>query len=743
MNRMESAAEAIPADRVVRRLVVARGTVQGVGYRPLVYRRAVALGLAGTVRNAPCGVRIDVEGSPEAVFAFIAGLGDDLPKLAHVTAVEAEEAAPQGARGFAIAPSELEGERAALPPPDSAPCVECVADLRDEGGRRHRYPFVNCTACGPRLSILRALPYDRARTTMTGFALCEGCRREYDNPAGRRFHAEPNACARCGPRLTFDGGAGVTTTGEATIVACIAALRGGAIVAVKGVGGFQLACDARDASAVLRLRERKRREAKPLALLAATTSAVAAHAWVSDAERACLESAARPIVLLARRPGSDLAPSVAPGLAEVGFMLPPSPLHQLLADAFGGPLVMTSGNLADEPIARDDDEARRRLGAVADAFLGHNRAIVARLDNSVVRVERGVPRLHRRARGYVPGSLPLASPRAILAVGADLKSTFCLVAAGLAHVGQHLGGLSSPEARAAWVEALGSWSALLAFEPEVAACNLHPDHASTRFASSLGVPLVRVQHHHAHLAACLAEHGRDGPVVGVIFDGAGLGEDGAVWGGEILVADRRRATREAHLRYVRQPGGERRRARAVADGARPPRRRRRAPRGLRRARRLRRRAARARHAEGRRVAVDVERRAAVQRGRRPRGAPRRGPLRRAGGDGAHGRERRVGRALSVPHRGPGSGANRSAGRGAGARPGRARGPAGRRAGRPLPRHAGRRDGRGGGGRGARARPRYSGALGRLLPERAARGGLHARPRAARDRGAAPLALSPR
>lgn len=544
------------SDAIIRRIIHAEGTVQGVGFRPFVYRRAVALGLAGTVRNEPAGVRIDVEGAGSAVEALVAALGAELPELARLARIAIHAAAPSGSIGFSIAASDDAGARGALPPADVAPCRDCAAELRDPANRRYRYPFINCTTCGPRLSIVTSLPYDRARTAMAGFPLCAACRGEHEDPTSRRFHAEPNACPRCGPSLAFEPGSGARIVGDAALAGAADALRRGDIVAIKGVGGFHLACDARDDAAVRRLRDRKRREARPFALMAPDLAGIEARAIVSPAERAALESPARPIVLLARRPGSDLAPSIAPGLAELGFLLPPSPLHQLLLDAFAGPLVMTSGNVADEPIARDEDEARRRLGAIADAFLVHDRPIAARLDDSIARVERGVTRVLRRARGLTPEPLALRSPRSILACGADLKSTFCLATGGLAVVSQHLGGLAGLDARAAFREALATWTELLRFEPEVIACDLHPDYASTRFAESLGLPIVRVQHHHAHVAACLAEQDRHAPVVGIVFDGAGFGLDGTTWGGEILVADRRRAIRAAHLRCVRQPGGD-------------------------------------------------------------------------------------------------------------------------------------------------------------------------------------------
>lgn len=542
---------------VVRKLITARGVVQGVGFRPFVYQTAVGLGLGGSVRNGPDGVRIDVEGERPAVDALLSALRASAPPLARVDHLDVDDVAPAGATGFEIAPSDEARPRDARPPADVAPCDACRRELADPHDRRHRYPFINCTSCGPRYTIVGGLPYDRSRTTMAAFELCDACRREYEDPSSRRFHAEPNACARCGPSLRFERVTTLADHGTAALDACVHALASGAIVAIKGVGGFHLACDARNATALRQLRERKRREAKPFALMVASPDEALAYAYLDDAERAALVSRERPVVLLKRRPDADLAPEIAPGLGELGILLPPSPLHELLASAFRGPLVMTSGNLSGEPIAKGDNEARLRLGPVVDALLLHDRAIVARVDDSVLRVERGVPRLLRRARGYVPDAIALASPMPLLAVGAELKSTFCIASGREAVVSQHLGDLDSIEAQAAWSEALASLSALLGFAPEAVACDLHPELVSTRYAESLGLPLVRVQHHHAHVAACLAEHGRFGPVVGVAFDGMGYGEDGTAWGGEILIADRLGFERAAHLRPVRMPGSDR------------------------------------------------------------------------------------------------------------------------------------------------------------------------------------------
>ena len=536
----------------VRRILWVHGTVQGVGFRPFVYRQAVALGLSGLVQNHPQGVRIEIEGAEAAVAELVRSLRHEGPPLAVIGRIEEVPTELQGSTGFCIAPSDSAGPCATHLPVDTAPCAECLRELFARSGRRAGYAFINCTRCGPRLSIVRALPYDRASTTMADFALCPDCLREYHDPADRRYHAEPSACRVCGPRLIWDG----PPSSQSPLLACLSALRSGQIVAIKGVGGFQLACDASDGAAVQRLRERKRRAAKPFALLAPNLDVIAAQAELSEPERASLLSPRRPIVLLRRRADSTLAPQVAPALHEVGFMLPASPLHYLLATAFGRPLVMTSGNLSEEPIARDDREARCRLQSVADAFLTHDREIAFRLDDSVVRSEGGAEHVLRRARGYAPTPIPLRAPRPLLAVGADLKNTLCLADGESAVVSPHIGDLHDPKTRAAWRETLSSLTALLGVAPTAVACDLHPDYISTRLAESLGLPLVRVQHHHAHLAACLAESGLSEPVIGVVFDGAGHGEDGASWGGEVLIADRVHARRAAHLRYVPLPGGD-------------------------------------------------------------------------------------------------------------------------------------------------------------------------------------------
>ena len=552
---------------VTRRRVRARvtGTVQGVGFRPFVYRLATELGLDGWVLNDTRGVLIEVEGEPEAVAALLARVASEAPPLASVAGVEPEELAPRSERGFAIVASAAAGEPEAPVSPDSATCEDCLAELFDPADRRYRYPFVNCTNCGPRFTIVTGVPYDRPLTTMSGFAMCAACRAEYEDPLDRRFHAQPNACPQCGPRARLLGRNGEEAElGEAAdaVAAAAAALRAGAIVAIKGIGGYHLACRADDEAAVASLRGRKHREEKPFALLVADPAAASALAELGTEEEALLRSRARPIVLARRRPGAPVAAAVAPRSRELGLMLPYSPLHHLLIADAGTPLVLTSGNVSDEPIAYRDEEAGERLAAIADLMLVHDRPIHTRTDDSVARAV-SLPAgwralILRRSRGYVPEALalPAAARAPILACGAELKNTFCLAKGGRAWVGHHVGDLENFETLRSFEEGIAHFEGLFAVAPEVVAHDLHPDYLSTKYAVERdGVRLVGVQHHHAHLAACLAEHGEPGPALGAIFDGTGFGSDGTVWGGEILVGDLADFERLAHLRLVPLPGG--------------------------------------------------------------------------------------------------------------------------------------------------------------------------------------------
>jgi len=542
------------------------GTVQGVGYRPFVFRLAQRLGLGGFVLNDQHGVELEAEGDAADVSALVERLNHDGPPLARVEGVEVTDVEPTGERGFAILASTGTGEPDTLVSPDTATCVDCLAEMLDPSDRRHRYPFINCTNCGPRFTIVRAIPYDRPATTMAGFDMCAECRAEYDDPRDRRFHAQPNACAVCGPRawLETSGGDLIDPGDHADAIAAAAAmLAEGGVVAVKGIGGFHLACLACDEAAVARLRTRKHREDKPFALLAAGLEQARNLVELTAADEVLLDGRERPIVVARRRGEAAVAPSVAPRSADLGVMLPYSPLHLLLANDLGEPLVLTSGNVSDEPIAFDDADAIARLAAIADAFLRHDRPIHMRTDDSVVRSLspelRDSPLIIRRSRGYVPQSIALtpSASRPILACGAELKSTFCVARGSRAWVSHHIGDLKNYETLLSFAGGVAHFERLFAVAPEIVAHDLHPDYLSTRYAlDRAGVELVGVQHHHAHLAACLAEHGVRERAVGAIYDGSGYGGDGTVWGGEILAGDLTSFEREGLLFPVRLPGGD-------------------------------------------------------------------------------------------------------------------------------------------------------------------------------------------
>lgn len=540
-----------------------RGRVQGVGFRPFVWREATALGLAGRVGNDAEGVWIEASGPAEALAALERALRERAPPLARVTAVERTglAAAPVG-RGFAIAGSSGGPARTGVSP-DAAPCADCLAEIADPAARRHRYPFANCTQCGPRYSIVTAIPYDRAATTMAGFAPCAACAAEYADPADRRFHAQPIACPACGPQAWCEA-AGARVPGDAVAVAA-AWLAEGRIVGIKGLGGFHLACDATSPESLTRLRARKRRPARPFALMARDLGQIGRHARLGPVEAAILAGPEAPVVLLPAA-GEPLPDAVAPGLTRLGWMLPGTPLHHMLMAAVAGPLVMTSGNLSGEPQATDNAEARARLSTVADGFLMHDRPIARRLDDGVAFVAGGRARLIRRARGHAPGTLPLppgfAGAPPVLAFGGQMKAALCLAGDCEALLSQHLGDLDEPLTWADYRRAEADGLALFGHRPAMLACDLHPDwrttaHAEAR-AEAAGLPLHRVQHHHAHVASAMAEAGwprRAGPVLGVALDGLGLGEDGTVWGGEFLLCSYARAERVGWLRPVPLPGG--------------------------------------------------------------------------------------------------------------------------------------------------------------------------------------------
>jgi hydrogenase maturation protein HypF len=563
------------------RRIALGGTVQGVGFRPFVYRLAHETGIRGRVRNDAAGVTIEAFGPPAALDLFVARLRADRPPAAVIEDLRATPIPAEAVEGFEIVESGGAAERRTAIPPDLATCEDCLREIRDPADRRHRYPFTNCTSCGPRFTIALGAPYDRPATTMAGFTMCEACAREYADPRDRRFHAQPDACPACGPRVWLvhvaGGRADAAPPGPPLapgqphpaapplldpIAAAGRALAEGRIAAVKGIGGYHLACDATSPEAVRLLRARKRREEKPLAVMVRDLPAARALAVLGPSEEALLGSVERPIVLCLRRREAPLAREIAPDSPLVGLLLPYAPLHHLLLEAAGRPLVMTSGNLSEEPIAFEDGDALRRLAGVADLFLVHDRPIASRCDDSVARVVAGRPLVMRRARGFVPRPVRVARGfrRPVLAVGAQLKNAFCLSRGDEATLGPHVGDLDNLETYAAFEAAVARLEDFLALRPEVLACDLHPLYLSTRYAreraASLGVPLVPVQHHHAHAAAVLAERRIDGPALALAWDGTGLGPDGAAWGGELLLAERGRFERLATFRPIPLAGGD-------------------------------------------------------------------------------------------------------------------------------------------------------------------------------------------
>jgi hydrogenase maturation protein HypF len=545
------------------RRIEVRGTVQGVGFRPWIYRQAHEVGLTGRVRNDAGGVTIEAFGPGAALDALQARIETRSPPAAVVRGVRAESIPAEAVESFVIEPSPAEGRRRVSIPPDLATCPDCLGEILDPDDRRHLYPFTNCTSCGPRYTIARDVPYDRAATTMAGFVMCPACQAEYDAPLDRRFHAQPNACPDCGPQLRLGDAAGWTLAAESgpggPLAFAAVRLREGAVLAVKGLGGFHLACDATDPVAVCLLRERKRRDEKPFAVMVRDLAEADRCAVLEPEERRLLESVERPIVLVRRRDGEGLADAVAPGNPLLGLLLAYTPLHHLLLAEVGRPLVMTSGNLSEEPMAAEDEEARERLKGIADLFLSHDRPIENRCDDSVARVIAGRPTVLRRARGYVPRAIPLSRPvrRPVLACGAHLKNAFCLAAGDQAWLGPHVGDLDNLEACRHYEEQVERLQRFLGIRPEVVAHDLHPDYFSTSYAERRPEPLkVGVQHHHAHVASAMAEHGLEGPVLGLAWDGTGLGPDGTAWGGELLLATFEGFERLATLRPLRLAGGD-------------------------------------------------------------------------------------------------------------------------------------------------------------------------------------------
>ncbi|SDJ37048.1 carbamoyltransferase HypF [Nonomuraea jiangxiensis] len=531
------------------------GVVQGVGFRPFVHGLATGLGLAGLVGNDARGVFVELEGGRREIEEFLHRLERDAPPLAaieRVTVTSGVRAArPEG--GFLIVESDPSGLARALVSPDIATCADCLAELADPADRRYRYPFVNCVHCGPRLTIVRGLPYDRPLTTMAGFAMCADCLAEYHDPADRRFHAQPICCPACGPSLSLVGAPGEPLAGAAAV------LRAGGVLAVKGVGGYHLAVLAADQSAAATLRRRKRRADKPFAVMVADLDAARRLCEVDAVAAELLADRARPIVLLPRRADAEVADPVAPGNRQLGVLLPYTPLHHLLLAEVAAPIVLTSGNTSDEPIAYDDHDALERLGGIADAFLTHDRPIQQHADDSVVRPFRGQALPLRRSRGHAPRPimLPGRAPRQILGCGAAQKNTFCLVKGRRAIVSPHFGDLADYATLRAYTEGIARFQALFGVRPEVVAHDLHPEYPATRYAMELpDVALAGVQHHHAHIASCLADNGESGRVIGVAFDGLGYGLDGTLWGGEFLLADLASFERAGHLAPVPMPGGE-------------------------------------------------------------------------------------------------------------------------------------------------------------------------------------------
>lgn len=540
--------------------ITVKGIVQGVGFRPFIYQLAHRSGVSGWVLNSSEGVIIEVEGPDEAVHAFIKGIGEEAPPRSAIASIEVEQIDEQGYCGFVIKESVEKPGEFQLISPDIAICDDCLAELFDKNDRRYRYPFINCTNCGPRFTIIKDIPYDRPKTTMAKFKMCPNCQAEYDDPMDRRFHAQPNACPVCGPRVEYSSlVTRHSSLAEDAVKRAVSDLKDGKVVAVKGLGGFHLACNASDDAAVNTLRSRKHRFGKPLAVMVADIAGAERLCFVNDQERDLLISPQRPIVLLKKRDDSSLAKGVAPDNEYLGIMLPYTPLHYILLKDSGLDLVMTSGNLSEEPIAAENEEAFRRLSHIADSFLIHDRDIYSRYDDPVVRVVDGRTVTVRRARSYAPYpvELPFTVDKEVLAVGGELKSTFCLLKDRYAFISQHIGDLENAETFEHYENTLELYKRLFRVNPELVAYDLHPEYLSTKFAMQMNdVPLVGIQHHHAHIVSAMVEHGIDEEVIGVSFDGTGYGTDGTLWGGEFLIATLTDFERVMHLKTVRLPGGE-------------------------------------------------------------------------------------------------------------------------------------------------------------------------------------------
>jgi len=541
--------------------ISARGVVQGVGFRPFVYQLASKYNLKGWVCNTSEDVRIEVQGESKDIKSFLSELQNNTPPLAHIESISVTYHPPVEYTIFEIRHSIAEEGKYQPVSPDIATCQACLREIFSPEDRRYHYPFTNCTNCGPRFTIIEDVPYDRPKTTMRSFIMCPDCQAEYDNPLDRRFHAQPNACPKCGPRLEMLNDRGNHVETSDVIAAASQLLKDGKIMAIKGLGGFLLACDATNEKAVKVLRRRKRRPFKPLAIMVADMEEARRHCLVSEAEEKLLTSAQSPIVLLQWKQESTVCQAVAPNLKYLGVMLPYTPLHHLLLTEIGLPLVMTSGNISEEPIAKDNDEAIRRLSGIADYFLVHNRDIYARYDDSVTFIELGTAQLTRRARSYAPYPTHLNfKAKQVLGCGAEEKNTFCLTKDNYAFISQHIGDMENLETLEHFENTLSLYKRLFRIEPETIAYDLHPEYLSTKYAQELGsqfshLKLVPVQHHHAHIVSCMADNEVDSPVIGVALDGTGYGSDGRIWGGEFLVADYKGFQRMGHLEYLPLPGG--------------------------------------------------------------------------------------------------------------------------------------------------------------------------------------------
>ena len=537
-----------------------RGIVQGVGFRPFVYALAVKHSLKGCVYNTSEDVKIEVEGELEALRQFELKLQKKAPPLAHIENITVEYHPPLGYKDFEIRPSQAQEGKYQLISPDMATCPACLSELQNPEDRRYRYPFTNCTNCGPRFTIIEDMPYDRLKTTMRSFQMCPQCQAEYDNPVDRRFHAQPNACPECGPQVELVDNQGNLITTSNPIAAASQLLKEGKIMAIKGLGGFLLACDATKDTAVKTLRQRKKRPSKPFAIMVSDINEAKRHCHISPEEEKLLASPQSPIVLMRWRKNSSVSQKVAPNLAFLGVMLPYTPLHHILLNDTGLPLVMTSGNLSEEPIARDNDESLRRLSGIADYFLIHNRDIYSRYDDSVAIAERGTSQLIRRARSFAPYPIHLSfEAKQVLGCGAEEKNTFCLTKDNYAFVSQHIGDMENMETLEHFGNTISLYKRLFHIEPEIVVHDLHPDYLATKYAHELdksGIKLIPVQHHHAHIASCMADNAIDSPVIGVALDGTGLGVDGNIWGGEFLIADYYNFKRVGHLEYLPLPGGD-------------------------------------------------------------------------------------------------------------------------------------------------------------------------------------------